>query len=113
MAIGWSAVFLLIDVVHSVRLVRELTRLRSELGELDVKVDILHPAHKVNGLEDLDAQRYGVIVQSGWKRGLLLPALEGVDTPEQQVSIAMRKGGIAPSEKIELYRFEVERHEDK
>jgi MEMO1 family protein len=84
-----------------------------ELGELDVKVDILHPAHKVNGLADLDAQRYGVIVQSGWKRGLLLPALEGVDTPEQQVSIAMRKGGIAPSEKIELYRFEVERHEDK
>ena len=55
-------------------------------------------------------KRYGVIVQSGSKRGLLLPDLEGVDTVKDQISIAMRKGGIAPGSNIDLYRFEVVRH---
>ena len=49
-------------------------------------------------------------MQSGYKRGLLLPDLDGVDTVEQQVSIARRKGGIGPDEKVDLFRFEVVRH---
>ena len=52
----------------------------------------------------------GVIVENGWRRGVLLPDLEGVDTPEQQVGIAMQKAGIYPGEAIDLYRFEVVRH---
>lgn len=84
-----------------------------ELADLDVKVDILHPAEKVQGVSGLDAQKYGVIVESGRRRGLLLPALEGVDTPEQQIVIARRKAGISPDESVDLFRFEVERHEAK
>ena len=61
-------------------------------------------------MELLDVKRYGVIVTSGHKRGLLLPDLDGVDTVEQQVSIAMQKGGIGKREKYELQRFEVIRH---
>jgi AMMECR1 domain-containing protein len=49
-------------------------------------------------------------VQSGYKRGLLLPDLDGVDTVEQHIAIARRKGGIAPGEDVELFRFEVVRH---
>ena len=55
-------------------------------------------------------KRYGVIVSSGHRRGLLLPDLDGVDTPGQQVDIARRKAGIGPKEKIKLQRFEVVRH---
>ena len=48
----------------------------------------------MNSADDLDVLRYGVIVTSGNKRGLLLPNLEGVDTVEQQIAIAKRKAGI-------------------
>ena len=44
--------------------------------------------------------RYGVIVTKGWRRGLLLPDLEGVDDVTTQVAIAMRKAGIAPTRAV-------------
>lgn len=81
-----------------------------ELKYLDINVDVLGEAEKINSPAELDVKKYGVIVQSGYKRGLLLPDLDGVDTVEQQVSIARRKGGIAPDEEVDLFRFEVVRH---
>ncbi len=80
----------------------------SELPSLVYSVDILaqpEPCHK----EDLDPKRYGVIVSSGSKRGLLLPDLEGVDTVDEQLEIALQKGGISPREKYSIQRFEVKR----
>jgi len=84
---------------------------QSELADLIVKVDILHPPEPIGGMEELDPSRYGVIVENHGRRGLLLPDLEGVDTVEEQVSIAKRKAGIGEGESVKLYRFEVERHE--
>ncbi|MBR6295201.1 MAG: AmmeMemoRadiSam system protein A [Treponema sp.] len=81
-----------------------------ELKWLDINVDVLGEPEKIKSKDELDVKKYGVIVQSGYKRGLLLPDLDGVDTVEQQIEIARRKGGISPSEKIELSRFEVVRH---
>ena len=81
-----------------------------ELQYLDINVDVLGEAEPIKSQAELDVKKYGVIVQSGYKRGLLLPDLDGVDTVEQQVDIARRKGGIAPDEKIDLFRFEVVRH---
>jgi AmmeMemoRadiSam system protein A len=83
-----------------------------ELADLDINVDVLGEPEPVGSMEDLDPRRYGVIVQSArdWRRGLLLPDLEGVDTVEYQVDIARRKAGIRPNEPIELYRFEVVRY---
>lgn len=81
-----------------------------ELDGLQVKVDVLSEAEPVCGLDELDPKRYGVIVQCGWRRGLLLPDLDGVDTPEYQVEIASRKAGIREGEPKELYRFEVQRY---
>lgn len=81
-----------------------------ELHDLDISVDVLHPPEPVAGKEELDPQRYGVIVKSGRRQGLLLPNLEGVDTVEEQVSIAMQKAGISPGEPVELERFEVVRY---
>jgi AmmeMemoRadiSam system protein A len=81
-----------------------------ELEWLDINVDVLSEPERIESEDQLDVKRYGVIVQSGAKRGLLLPDLEGVDTVKDQISIAMRKGGIAPGSNIDLYRFEVVRH---
>ena len=81
-----------------------------ELASLDVSVDVLGEAERVSDRSELDPKRYGVIVASGARRGLLLPDLEGVDTVDYQVSIALRKAWIAESEPYDLYRFEVKRY---
>ncbi|SHE44778.1 AmmeMemoRadiSam system protein A [Alkalibacter saccharofermentans] len=82
-----------------------------ELREIEVKVDILTEPEKVSGKEKLDPKLYGVIVKSGYRKGLLLPNLDGVDTVEEQIDIAMHKAGIQTYEDYELYRFKVIRHE--
>ena len=81
-----------------------------ELDKLEINVDVLSEPEKIDSKADLDVKRYGVIVSSGSKRGLLLPDLDGVDTVEDQVHIAMRKGGITSRDQITLERFEVVRH---
>ena len=81
-----------------------------ELKWLEINVDVLGKAEKIRSTDELDVKRYGVIVSCGHRRGLLLPDLDGVDTPEQQVSIAMQKGGIRKSDPYTLERFEVVRH---
>ena len=81
-----------------------------ELDKLEINVDVLSAPERITGPEELDVKRYGVIVSSGAKRGLLLPDLDGVDTVEEQIDIARRKGGIREGEKITLERFEVVRH---
>jgi len=81
-----------------------------ELPELVYSVDILGTPEKIESLAELDAQRYGVIVTSGNRRGLLLPNLEGVETPEKQVEIALQKAGINPFEGYGMERFEVTRY---
>lgn len=81
-----------------------------ELDRLEINVDVLTAPEKIESRDELDVKRYGVIVSSGSKRGLLLPDLDGVDTADEQVEIAMRKGGISPRDRITLERFEVIRH---
>lgn len=82
----------------------------AELASFDISVDVLSSPERVDSLEDLDVKKYGVIVRRGVRSGLLLPDLEGVDTVEEQVGIAMRKAGIVPEEEIDLYRFTVTRY---
>ena len=78
-----------------------------ELDRLEISVDVLTEPEVIGSREELDVKKYGVIVSSGHKRGLLLPDLDGVDTVDEQVSIAMRKGGITSRDPITLERFEV------
>jgi AmmeMemoRadiSam system protein A len=80
-----------------------------ELPSLSYSVDVLGEPEPVRSLAELDPCRYGVIVVSGGRRGLLLPDLEGVDTVEQQLEIARAKAGILPGESVEVFRFEVRR----
>ena len=82
----------------------------TELAGLTFSVDILSQPESC-GEDQLDPSCYGVIVESGWRRGLLLPDLEGVETVADQVAIARRKAGIRPDEPVSLSRFTVERHQ--
>jgi AmmeMemoRadiSam system protein A len=81
-----------------------------ELNDIEFSVDILEPSEPIKDFSELDTDKYGVIVRSGCRSGLLLPDLEGVDTPQKQVNIALNKAGISPDEKYKLERFEVKRY---
>lgn len=81
-----------------------------ELDELTISVDVLGGMEKIGSPDQLDVKRYGVVVTKGYRRGLLLPNLEGVDTVEEQIAIAKQKAGIGYEEEAELERFEVVRH---
>jgi AmmeMemoRadiSam system protein A len=81
-----------------------------ELDKLTYSVDVLSCPEKVSSVAELDPRKYGIIVISGFRRGLLLPDLEGVDTVEEQLKITKMKAGILPHEEVEIYRFEVKRY---
>ncbi len=82
----------------------------NELKSLEISVDVLTEAVPITSAAELNPKKYGVIVKSGRRRGLLLPALEGVDTPEEQIAICRQKAGIGATEPVELFRFEVIRY---
>lgn len=81
-----------------------------ELDELTYSVDVLGQPEPVDSPAQLNPKQYGVIVSYGRKRGLLLPDLNGVDTVEQQITIARQKGGIREDDPYTLQRFKVVRH---
>ncbi len=84
-----------------------------ELPELVYSVDVLGSPEDVATPDELDVKRFGVIVSSGYRRGLLLPDLVGVDTVEQQIAIAKRKAGIPQDEPCRLQRFTVTRYSEE
>jgi AmmeMemoRadiSam system protein B/AmmeMemoRadiSam system protein A len=81
-----------------------------ELKDLNYSVDVLTKPEPVASQDQLDPRKYGVIVECGFRRGLLLPDLGGVDSVDHQIDVCRQKAGIAPDEPIKLYRFEVRRY---
>lgn len=81
-----------------------------ELGDLEYSVDVLTHPEPVKSQAELDPKRYGIIVESVNRKGLLLPDLEGVDTVARQIEICRSKAGIPSREPVKLYRFEVKRY---
>lgn len=81
-----------------------------ELDELEYSVDVLGAPEPVDSPAALDPKTYGVIVSCGGRRGLLLPDLDGVDSVEAHLSIALQKGGIRENETYKIERFKVVRH---
>ncbi len=86
-----------------------------ELTDLTISVDVLTTPQPIESTRDQDPKRHGLIVQSKrnrWRRGLLLPDLETIDTADKQLYYArVLKAGIAdPDEPVDLFRFEVKRY---
>lgn len=85
-----------------------------ELDNLKISVDILSEPEQVYSNDALDIKKFGIIVQAeGGRDGLLLPDIKGINSVEEQIAIARQKGEIKPDEQIALFRFMVERHEEK
>jgi AmmeMemoRadiSam system protein A len=80
-----------------------------EMKLLEISVDVLEPEEVVDDFSELDPEIYGVIVEQGYKRGLLLPNLEGVNTVEDQIRIAKDKAGISGDD-YNIKRFKVTRY---
>ena len=98
---------------------------QNELSELNYEVSILSKPEQIERIENptkfseekfrrvgLNPKKYGVIVKTtDGRSGLLLPGLDGVNSAEQQISIACQKAGINYElDKIILYRFTIEKH---
>lgn len=80
-----------------------------ELDDLEISVDVLSAPEPIHSMAELDPKEYGVIVERGGRRGLLLPNLPQVTTAAQQVAIARQKAAIGSNEPAQLYRFRVKR----
>jgi MEMO1 family protein len=87
---------------------------RTELAGLKYSVDVLSEPEAAR-MEDLDPRTYGVIVEEegSTRRGLLLPNLEGIDSAEKQVEIAVRKAGIPTGTQLKLFRFRAEKFSEE
>ena len=88
----------------------ELTE--NELEEIEISVDVLSIPERINDIKLLDPNKYGIILSDGkYRRGVLLPNLEGVDTVEYQLNIVKRKASLENEaiENLEIYRFTSQR----
>jgi AMMECR1 domain-containing protein len=97
-AVGAATRDLRMEVVHP-----------DELRDLRIEVSVLHPPIPVDERARLDPQRDGVVVELGRRRGVLLPAVEGVESVAQQIQIALRKAGIAEHSPYTLSSFRVDK----
>jgi AmmeMemoRadiSam system protein A/AmmeMemoRadiSam system protein B len=85
-----------------------------ELEHLRFEVSVILPPEKIATMAELDPQRYGVVVEADdGRRGVLLPGLENIDTPDEQVAFARLKGGIGESEPVRLERFAVKKFREE
>lgn len=80
-----------------------------EVAECRISVDILEEPEPVFDPSELDPEIYGVIVEKDRRKGVLLPDLDGIDSSEQQIAIAMSKASICSRDGMTLKRFRVSR----
>jgi AmmeMemoRadiSam system protein A len=90
---------------------RFLPLTEKELDDLEINVDILSEPGSITDIKQLNPKKYGLLVKNQDNRsGLLLPDI-GIETVEEQIAVCCQKGGIDPNnDKLEFYRFTVERH---
>jgi AmmeMemoRadiSam system protein A len=82
----------------------------AELDDLEIDVSVLYSPEPIDSPDQLDVKQYGVIVERGHRRGLLLPDIPGIDDVATQVRYARMKAGIGEKEEVALFRFRVEKY---
>ncbi len=80
-----------------------------ELDDIFLSVDVLEKPEECS-IEELDPKEYGIVVELGARKGVLLPDLAGVNTVADQIRIALAKAGISEREDYKIYRFKVTRY---
>src|SRR5262245_14653227 len=85
----------------------------AELGQIDIEISLLGPLEPIAGQKEVEVGRHGLVVQSGWQRGLLLPqvATEWEWDAETFLAYTCHKAGLprdAWLKGAKLWRFEAE-----
>ena len=83
-----------------------------ELDAVILSIDLLSPPEPVQSTGELDPARFGLVLRSGEKCGVLLPDLPGVETVAQQIEICRQKAQITDQEPAVMERFLVIRIEE-
>ncbi len=81
----------------------------ADTAGMQLKIDLLSPMEPVTDVATLNEKIYGVLIQSGRRRGLLLPDIDAVLNVPHQLQLVRRKAGLGPNEPAELFRFTVTR----
>ena len=85
----------------------------TEFEQIDVEISLLGPLEPIAGPQDIEVGRHGLVVESGWQRGLLLPqvATEWSWDAEAFLAHTCHKAGLprdAWKHGAKLWRFEAE-----
>ncbi len=85
---------------------------KKEAENIIITVEVLETPQEIENIESLNSEVYGVIVSdNNYRKGVLLPNIEGVDTISKQLEIAKKKAGININEKnIKIERFTTTKH---
>jgi len=83
---------------------------KDELEGLQISVDVLSEMEEIEDIKELDPKKYGILISDGRSQGVLLPDLEGIDSVEQQIEVAMNKAGITRKPGLVIKKFTVKRY---
>lgn len=83
-----------------------------EVPGIKIKIDVLSPLEPVKDINNLDEKVYGVMIQGGRRRAVLLPNIAAVDSVSRQLELVRKKAGLSPNEPANLYQFTVTRYEE-
>jgi len=84
-----------------------------ELDEISLTVEILSQPEKIDSKIMLNPKIFGLIISDNmFRKGILLPDIEGIDTIEEQIKIVKKKAGIFESERddFEYFRFTTDKY---
>jgi uncharacterized protein len=84
-----------------------------ELTEIEIELSLLGPLEPIEGPADIEVGRHGLVVERGWRRGLLLPqvATERKWDSEKFIAQTCHKAGLPPDawrHGATVWRFEAE-----
>jgi len=84
-----------------------------ELPEIAIELSLLGPLEAIEGPADIEIGRHGLVVERGWRRGLLLPqvATERKWDSEKFLAQTCHKAGLPPDawrHGAKVWRFEAE-----
>ena len=84
-----------------------------ELLEIEIELSLLGPLEEIEGPADIEIGRHGLVVERGWRRGLLLPqvAAERKWDSEKFLAQTCQKAGLPPDAwryGAKMWRFEAE-----
>jgi AMMECR1 domain-containing protein len=80
-----------------------------ELPRITLSVQVVLPPEPIQRIEEVDPQRYGLLAYTGYRMGILLPRVDGIEAAEDQVRQVMAKAGVGAGEPLWLLRFQVDR----